>query len=202
MAAETTDTKATDASQQSALRTINFDTVTCGRVSVTKGGKTWRLRDDIPSEIMLRMFIANSLQSLQARIAERFEMESKREHPEDENTRLAMREAAQDEIMAAQLDTFDILTDIFRHSYPEMTVDIIAGTYNRAKWRWEGGLFSLDEAQQLCNAFFTLRSVASTPPPSASPTAAPQEQMNGRHLTRAERRRSRTAAGTSPAVTS
>lgn len=153
---------------QQRLRTLNFDTITCQYVDITKDGRAWHLRDDVPSEVMLRLFVASSLQSIQVRLAERFEAETKRlaalppEEAARENGRRVVREAAQDEVRAAQAETFDILGEIVRHTpaYRAVTTDELSGTYDAAHWAWRGGLFTVDEAQQICQLFSQLRSLA------------------------------------------
>lgn len=164
--------------QPQSLRMLNFDTVTCQYVDITKDGRTWHLRDDVPSEVMLRMFVARTLQSVQARIAERFEREQKRlaalqaaaEQGDAEAQAEALREvarttvrtAAQDEVRCAQRETFDILGEIVRHTreYQHITTEELSGVYNPERWAWERGLFTYDEAQQICQLFSQLRSLA------------------------------------------
>lgn len=166
--------------QNKHLRMLNFDTVTCQYVDITKAGKTWHLRDDVPSAVMLRMFVASSLQSIQARLAERFEEESKRlaalsaEEAARENGRRVAREAMQDEVRAGQTESFDILGEIIRHTpaYRHVRTEELSGTYDAAHWRWEGGLFTLDEAEQICQLFFQLRSLRLSEQRSAQQPAA------------------------------
>ena len=156
--------------QNKQLRTLNFDTITCQYVDITKDGRVWHLRDDVPSEVMLRLFVASSLQSIQARLAERFEREQKRiEAAAADGTadpaevvRATVRQAAQDEVRAGQAEIFDILGEIVRHTpaYRQLTTEELSGTYDAAHWSWRGGTFSLDEAQQICQLFSQLRSLA------------------------------------------
>jgi hypothetical protein len=190
--------------QNKLLRTLNFDTVTCGYVDITKDGTTYHLRDDVPSAVMLRLFVASSLQSIQARLAERFEAEAKRIaalSPEDaakENGRRVAREAMQDEVRQGQRETFDILGEIIRHTpdYRAVTTEQLSGRYDAAHWTWEDGLFSLDEAEQICRLFFQLRSLASLQQQSAPPSSPAHPGQ--RPASRAERRaqaRARMRAG-------
>lgn len=183
-----------DADQTRQLRMLNFDTVTCQYVDITKDGRTWHLRDDVPSEVMLRMFVARTLSSIQARLAERFEREQKRVQAlaaaaeagdaeaqaaaMQEVARTTVRTAAQDEVRAAQLETFDILGEIIRHTpaYQQISTEEIAGTYNPARWTWERGLFTFDEAQQICQLFSQLRSLALLQQQAPQPETQAQQQ--------------------------
>lgn len=124
-------------------RTLNFDAVVVETIDVTKHGKTYSLRDDIPMPVLVRVFELLDLQQS-----------------------LRKREGTTSEDVAQWIYdleelTLSICSDIFRHSLPEMTDEELAAT------------FAFEEQMQLVMLFFTTRSQQLQPPrpaPTASST--------------------------------
>lgn len=146
---------------------INLDEVLCNYTDVSKTvldaasgervPRTWSLRDDVPVEVMLRVFDLMELAQEQ----------QSRERPN--------ADAAPEELLAAMrteraafrqlIDlTVDTLLDIWRHSYPEMTAEQLRAYFNH------------EERMGLVRLFFTRRLVASSNPSSATtPSTSPEE---------------------------
>jgi hypothetical protein len=83
------------------VQVLNFDTVTVGTVDVTKGGQTYKLRDDVATEVLLRRFkIIEMLKTVG-----------------DTPT----YEQMVDVIARQEAEVLDICTAIFHHTYPDMT---------------------------------------------------------------------------------
>lgn len=125
-------------------RALNFDAIIVETIDVTKGGRTYKLRDDVPMTTLVRVFALLELQqSMRGR----------------EVVKAAEAAAWLDEQQAL---TLEICGAIFRHSLPELTDDELRT------------LFTFEEQLQLVMLFFTSRSLASltqaNAPSASSPT--------------------------------
>lgn len=173
-------------------RFLNFDAVTTQRVAITaRGGRVFELRDDFPAHILLRYQMlptsedrarqvllrlreearANGSEEASAgegeetaETAETFEARLRREVRESVALRAAMARLAreQDEEM------FDVCGDIFRFSYAQLTDGELFGSWDEARMRWDGGIFTSQEARQIVELFISLRGGAFSPPPPAT----------------------------------
>lgn len=134
---------------------LNFDIVTIGTVDVTKNGRTYQLRDDVPTEVLLRRFkIIDMLQAVG-----------------DAPT----YEQMVDVIARQEAEVLDITTAIFQHTYTDLTQDDVAKLLTpRERQKVCATFFSppSSESDEPPNA-------TPTPAPSASPApAAPLADMN------------------------
>lgn len=131
-------------------RYINFDTLDYTPVTITKRGRTWELRDDVPMRVMAQCFkVLNFWPDFSQRMAGVDES--------DEAEAKAAIDDAFDELAAM---TVPLVGAIFRHTLPETTDAEIA------EW------FSDEERVHIIRDFFTLRSQSLTPQPSAPPATA------------------------------
>lgn len=126
---------------------INFDALDYTPVEITKRGRTWTLRDDVPMRVIAKCF---TLQNLQSSLQTRFAAHSS----DDPQSMQAAVEEALEEIAQA---TIPLCGDIFRHTLPETSDDDVAA--------W----FSDEERMRIINIFFTHRSSSLTAPQPTPP---------------------------------
>lgn len=128
---------------------LNFDTLTYDTVEITKRGRTWALRDDVPTKTLMRAF---SLLAIQERL-QRAIAEAQDEHPDDTEAALASVQARFEEL---ERQAATLVGDIFRHSEPKITDATLLET------------FSFEELLNIVRLFFTIRSQALNQQPDAS----------------------------------
>lgn len=139
----------TSPSEAKQRRVLNFDAIVVETIDVTKHGKTYSLRDDVPMTVMVRAF---ALQEQQLALREI-------EAPTVEQVEEWMAETA--------AQTLELCGAIFRHSLPEITDDEIVAR------------FTLEEQTQLVMLFFSIRSAQLSRlanAPSGSSPSQPQSE--------------------------
>lgn len=120
---------------------LNFDEITCEIVTVVKRGRRFDLRDDVPMEVLVGAF---GMADLGARLKEARDeaMQAADGNGGDLSEASQSLRASFAEIAE---ETVPLCTDIFKHSYPDVSEDEIAD------------LFSFEERMQLIRLFFTRR---------------------------------------------
>lgn len=126
-------------------KVLNFDAVVAETIDITKGGQTWRLRDDAPMAILVRTF---ALIEKQSELAGR---------------KYATAEDAARWFTELQALTLELCGDIWRHTLPETTDAELDAR------------FSFEEQLQLVMLFFTTRSSQLQRQRSALGTSSPTE---------------------------
>lgn len=160
---------------------LNFDTLTHDTVEISKRGRTWLLRDDVPAKTMMRAF---GLFSTQERIETAIKA-AQAAHPDDMDAAMAEFQASYD---ALEQQAAAHVGAIFRHTDPDITDEELRA------------VFSFEEMMQLVQLFFTLRSHRSSLPPGATsaPSTASTEPIptsQQAKTNRAQRRAAKPASG-------
>jgi hypothetical protein len=132
---------------------INFDSIVPETIDITKAGRTWKLRDDVPMVILLRTF---GLQALNEQIQTQLAAFNPALSNATEAQQLLDRVFG--ELTAATLAIFG---DIVRHTYPEHTNEELAEA------------FTFEEQSQVVTVFFTHRLGSSNEPSPATPSDSP-----------------------------
>ena len=132
---------------------LNFDAITVATIDVTKGGKVYALRDDVPAEVLLRQF---KLVEMRQAVGDTPTYDSM-------TTYLAQQDA----------ELLDVCTAIFQNTYPDMTQADVEKLLN-AKERKSvcEAFFSLLFSSSSAQSNATPAPVATTPPASMEATAA------------------------------
>ncbi|HEU5423707.1 MAG TPA: hypothetical protein VFU72_09230 [Nitrolancea sp.] len=155
---------------------LNFDEIALKAKTelIEKHGREWRLRGDVPSNVMIERFLLKDL-------GERFKGVIDAMKVEDpDGTRYTpdeLRRRLEAEVSGYQADVLAICTAIFRHTLPETKAEEIAV------------LFNPDEQKAIVDHFFTLRIGSSSQPESAgaaSSDAPPAEPNRAARRSRAK----------------
>ena len=137
------------ASTTPALRGLNFNEVLRREpITITKGEETFDLRDDVSTEVIVRVAMAGVLDQRWKEVADRLDTE----HASPADIRRAMTEV----LGEVQAEWREICTAIFRHTYPNWTEEDTQGR------------FTMDQQRSIAELFFTLRMRGSQPPASAT----------------------------------
>lgn len=141
-----------------ALRGLNFNEVLRREpITITKGSDTFELRDDVSTEVIIRVAMAGVLDQRWKEVADRLD----REHASPADIRTAMTEV----LSEVQAEWREICTAIFQHTYPTWTEEETQGR------------FTMDQQRSIAELFFTLRMRGSQPPQNAtSPASATDEE--------------------------
>ena len=136
-----------------AQRGLNFNEVLRREsVAITKGKEVFDLRDDVSTEIIIRVAMAGVLDQRWKEVAERLDTE----HASVADIRRAMTEV----LGEVQAEWREICTGIFQNTYPDWTEEDTAKR------------FTMDQQRRIAELFFTLRMRGSQPPASATSSAS------------------------------
>lgn len=133
------------------LSGINFDAITVATVEITKGGRTWALRDDVPASVMARGFRL-------AQLAQEFRASLQRPDGALDPTQFEKFAIASEQEQVA------LALAIFQHTYPDLTREELLAAFN------------VNECEQIAGLFFQRR-FGALPTPSAAtdPSSAATE---------------------------